>query len=231
MAQVLSSRLATKPAEADAEDIENRVLAAASICAERHGLENVIVDDIVKESGVPRTTIYRRFGNRDSILQAMIIKQSQPFMEEVAKVSMSAASFRSRVEQALTISIASLASYPWARALLDKGVSNAEMSLFESVHHQSNDGALKVLMESAEQQGLLRKGISPGDFMPWLIRQIIEIGCSLKGDTKNIQKSVQRFILPVLFPDADMQTDQTQGLCQRIDAIEHALAHIERHLA
>src|SRR4051794_26288848 len=56
--------------QADPLTVRDRVLAAAYTCVTRFGLAKTTIEDVVKESGVSRATIYRHFpGGRDELLQ------------------------------------------------------------------------------------------------------------------------------------------------------------------
>src|ERR1700694_6273031 len=49
--------------------LRDRLLAATYRCVERFGLGKTTVEDVVKESGVSRATVYRQFpGGRDELL-------------------------------------------------------------------------------------------------------------------------------------------------------------------
>ncbi|HEY5173756.1 MAG TPA: helix-turn-helix domain-containing protein, partial [Acidimicrobiia bacterium] len=53
----------------DPLSLHDRLLAATYRCVERFGLGKTTIDDIAKESGVSRATIYRQFaGGRDELL-------------------------------------------------------------------------------------------------------------------------------------------------------------------
>ena len=53
----------------DPLSLHDRLLAATYHCVERFGLGKTTIDDVVKESGVSRATIYRQFaGGRDELL-------------------------------------------------------------------------------------------------------------------------------------------------------------------
>src|SRR3954463_6470005 len=55
--------------QADPLTLLDRLFAATYRCVERFGLAKTTVEDIVKESGVSRATIYRQFpGGRDELL-------------------------------------------------------------------------------------------------------------------------------------------------------------------
>src|SRR5256885_14324556 len=53
----------------DPLSLRDRLLAATYRCVERFGLGKTTIEDVVKESGVSRATIYRQFpGGRDELL-------------------------------------------------------------------------------------------------------------------------------------------------------------------
>ena len=57
------------PPPPDPLTLRDRLLAATYRCAERFGLAKTTIEDVVKESGLSRATIYRQFpGGRDELL-------------------------------------------------------------------------------------------------------------------------------------------------------------------
>lgn len=53
--------------------VRQRLLTSAYVCVSRYGLAKTTVDDVVKESGVSRATIYRQFpGGRDELLRETV---------------------------------------------------------------------------------------------------------------------------------------------------------------
>ena len=53
----------------DPLSLHDRILAATYRCVERFGMTKTTIDDVAKESGVSRATIYRQFaGGRDELL-------------------------------------------------------------------------------------------------------------------------------------------------------------------
>jgi AcrR family transcriptional regulator len=65
---------------ADPDDLDTRILDAALAEFEAYGLRRVSVEDVAKRGGVARTTIYRRFGNKDQLLQAVILRECRRFL-------------------------------------------------------------------------------------------------------------------------------------------------------
>ncbi len=64
-----------------------RVHAATLGCIARFGLSKSTLDDIARESGVSRATIYRTFpGGREVLLQSVLMAEISRFFEELASV-------------------------------------------------------------------------------------------------------------------------------------------------
>ncbi len=62
------------------ETPEERLLNAAKSCCERWGVNKVTVDDIARESGVSRATLYRLFpGGKDILFEALRVREIDEF--------------------------------------------------------------------------------------------------------------------------------------------------------
>lgn len=65
-------------------DIESVVLDAALTCSHQLGFSKVTIDDICRESGVSRASIYRLFpGGRDVLFEALRVRELQQFFDHV----------------------------------------------------------------------------------------------------------------------------------------------------
>lgn len=74
----------TSAPETDTGSTEERVMHAALSCIARFGLSKTTLDDIARESGVSRATIYRAFpGGRDTLFDAVLTAEIQRFFEEL----------------------------------------------------------------------------------------------------------------------------------------------------
>ncbi|MQY03431.1 TetR/AcrR family transcriptional regulator [Actinomadura macrotermitis] len=72
-----ASQLAAAPAT---DGLDTRILDAALAEFEEHGLRRVGVEDVARRAGVARTTIYRRFTNKDQLVQAVILREVRLFL-------------------------------------------------------------------------------------------------------------------------------------------------------
>ncbi len=65
-------------------DVESIVLDAALACSHRLGFSKVTIDDICRESGVSRASVYRLFpGGRDVLFEALRVRELHQFFDHV----------------------------------------------------------------------------------------------------------------------------------------------------
>ena len=83
--------------------LRDRVLAAAYECVARFGIAKTTVEDVVKQSGVSRATVYRVFpGGKEQLLRAAVSWEMDRFFLRLAEEVVAAPDFASMVERGLT---------------------------------------------------------------------------------------------------------------------------------
>ncbi len=70
--------------DATADPTSTRILDATLELLTTRGLRPWGIDDVVAATGAGRTTIYRRFGDRDHLVAATIARECQTFFETIA---------------------------------------------------------------------------------------------------------------------------------------------------
>ena len=81
------------------------ILDAAVIEFERHGFRRVALDDVARRAGVSRTTIYRRFANRDELVAAVIERENIALFADIADEVKRAGPQSNYYVEAFTLSI------------------------------------------------------------------------------------------------------------------------------
>lgn len=81
------------------------ILDAALVELERHGYRRVALDDVARRAGVSRTTIYRRFANRDDLVGAVIERENVALFAAIAAELSTAAPQSNLYVEAFTSSI------------------------------------------------------------------------------------------------------------------------------
>lgn len=60
------------------------ILDAALVEFDRHGFRKVTFEDVARRAGVSRTTIYRRFANRDELVTAVMDRENARLFADIA---------------------------------------------------------------------------------------------------------------------------------------------------
>lgn len=108
--QELRDRLSAPDAGAD--DLDTRILDAALAEFETYGLRRVSVEDVAKRAGVARTTIYRRFTNKEQLLQAVILRECRRFLTAIAEATENLASPEDAVVEGFVVGLRSARTHP-----------------------------------------------------------------------------------------------------------------------
>jgi AcrR family transcriptional regulator len=79
-----------------------RLLEATYACVARFGLGKTTVDDVAKQSGLSRATIYRHFpGGRDQLMREVVAWEAGRFFGRLAEAVAGAGDFASLLQEAL----------------------------------------------------------------------------------------------------------------------------------
>ncbi|WP_280314619.1 TetR/AcrR family transcriptional regulator [Nocardia abscessus] len=68
------------------DSIESRILDAALVQFERLGVKKTTIEDIARQAGVDRVTVYRRVGSRDDVVQAVVSREVGAVLAEVTQL-------------------------------------------------------------------------------------------------------------------------------------------------
>ena len=105
---------------ADPLSLRDRLLGATYRCVERFGLGKTTVEDVVKESGVSRATIYRQFpGGRDELLQETVAWELGNYFTELADRVRDAPNLAELLERGLRFAAQSVREHAVLRKILD----------------------------------------------------------------------------------------------------------------
>ncbi|WP_301176289.1 TetR/AcrR family transcriptional regulator [Actinomadura geliboluensis] len=116
-----SDELLARLSEPDtgADDLDTRILDAALAEFETYGLRRVSVEDVAKRAGVARTTIYRRFSNKEQLLQAVILRECHRFLTAIAEATEDLASAEEAVVEGFVVGLRSARTHPLMTRVLE----------------------------------------------------------------------------------------------------------------
>lgn len=95
------------------QDLQQRILGATMRCLGRWGLSKTTLDDIAREAGCSRATVYRLFpGGKDSLLQRLAMDEVQRFFASIGDRLEGAADVEELLVDGLTEALRQLREHP-----------------------------------------------------------------------------------------------------------------------
>ncbi|UYP18655.1 TetR/AcrR family transcriptional regulator [Rhodococcus sp. Z13] len=169
----------------NAETARTQILAAADNAVERFGIVKTTIDDVARETGVSRPTIYRYFRDRDTLITALIEARARRLFRDAHAYVAHLGSFSEQLVDGLLY-------------LVDRGRRDAAIRLIVSPEHVGRSTALEgsselaarltfemwaPLIEAARARGEIREGITDAEICTWItLVELILVGRMDFGD-------------------------------------------------
>jgi AcrR family transcriptional regulator len=196
------------------------ITVATIKCIRRLGVAKVFVEDIAKESGISRRTIYRLYPNRRAIMRAVVLDRAKRMGRSVRGVLERAATFEDaviegsletlRVARADKVFVALAASDHTLTLDFDAQGSQPPLQpLFEGTWHG--------VFERARLAGKLRADLTSDEAEQWL--RSMHYLLSLREDLDDLGKEVilRKFVVPSLVASPAVINDRSAET--QIDAV------------
>jgi AcrR family transcriptional regulator len=152
--------LAFDPEVSTSDDATSeRVLDAALELAAAAGLQHLTMDDVAQRAGVGRMTVYRRFGSRTALVDALAVRECRGCLERIAAAIDPAAPADERIAAQFTETLAVIREHP----LL------AHLAHFEPeslLRELTRDGSAVFRLVREFLIGLIADGQRAGELVP-----------------------------------------------------------------
>jgi AcrR family transcriptional regulator len=196
---------------------------AVQRAVDEKGLDRVSQDDIIRHSGVPRTTLYRRYGNRDAVLAAFVLDRTAADIKECQRLAMGRGAFAERLEEIMVFAVLAAHRHKWIQSELDRGPSLAVLDLLANAMKVSSEQTLMPLLRDAKAAGICRCPAPLDELQRWLVVQIFELSRQQFASAEEARRVVRTYILPVLALDTS-----STAVGEKIDFIyQHVRALVE----
>jgi AcrR family transcriptional regulator len=159
-------------------DPRERVLAATYACVARFGMGKTTVEDVVKESGVSRASIYRLFpGGKDQLLRETVGWEMNRFFASLAEAVYDAPDFASLLEGGLVFAHRSIQEHEVLRKVLDTEPERL-LPLITVEQHRVLEFITAFLLpylEREERAGRVRPGVDLQAAADYVARMILSL--------------------------------------------------------
>jgi AcrR family transcriptional regulator len=186
------------------EDARIAVLRAAERCIGRHGIRKTTMDDIAKEAGISRPSIYRYFADREQLLIALTTEHSRALTTKARAFIAKQEDFQS----ALVEGILYLADHgrrdPFTRFLVsdEGGELGMHIRTDETIVSLTRD-FWDPFLDDALARGLMRSDLPRDTVHSWLGNLGLMVMSLLDQRPERIasvREMLQIFVVPALMP-------------------------------
>lgn len=194
----------TEPATEAGDDTHKRILDAAYDLFLDFGLRRTTIEDIAKRAGIGRPTLYRRFGDKDAVMQAVIMRESRRLITAVWSQVKDIHDPAQMLARSFVVATRTVATHPLTQRLLQTEPEfilphmTTKAGPFIDIGHMLIGPAAKKL----QAQGQL-SAVDMDYLLEALARLFISIiltpSALVSADSEEkLEKMAQVFILPLL---------------------------------
>lgn len=187
-----------------------RILEGCYACIARHGIARTTVEDVAKEAGLSRATVYRVFpAGRDDLVRETVVWEMGRFFGRLAEAVAGAPDFATLIEEGLRFARAAILEHEVLQTVL---VTEPEMLLPLMTVQTERPlrfvvGYLEPFLEREQRAGRLRDGVEVADAAEYTGRLLLSlIGSPGRWDlTDPVEVRLlvrEQLLAPVLTPEA-----------------------------
>jgi AcrR family transcriptional regulator len=152
--------------------VRERILEAGYACTARHGLGRTTVEDVAREAGVSRATVYRYFpGGREQLVGEVIAWETGRFFGRLAEAVAGAPDFASLLEAALRFAHDAVAGHEVLQKVLETEPERLLPQLTVESHRVL--GFIRSFLLPYLERERLRPGIDPAGAADYVARMLL----------------------------------------------------------
>ncbi len=186
----------------------NTILDAAFTCFQRDSIGKVTMSDIIAESGLARTTVYRHFPAKDDIISQLVLRDIDDLIRrlEEIRVAHSGHALERQVLEELDFAIGEFCRRPILAELFTRDpIRLNRLGLSDDTVIEYAQRASRSTFESIEAAGRLRSGVSLEDFTDWCNRVVMTFVITphpRQESPADMRTYIKKFIVPSLVTGA-----------------------------
>ena len=168
---ILQRALSAAATEVPDDALSERILDAVVELVAASGLRDLTMDDVAGRAGVGRMTVYRRFGDRDHLIDALAVRESRRCLAEIDATVDPGAPVDEQVAQGLVTSLRLIRDHP----VLDRFARHEPATALEALNQDGGPifaisrAFVAARIRDAERRGMVRD-VDPDHVAEVLIR-------------------------------------------------------------
>ena len=177
-------------------ETQQRIVDAAVACVKRWGIEKVTLNDIAREAGVTRPTVYSYFSNRDEVVQFALLQSAYVFAQKLLRHIENYTQPEMRVIEAMMFSLKQLPKEPSLALMSDSGLAEI-----------LNENALRQAEGNEIRRGIFRLIFAGVDVDDNELDELTEVASrflmsllTMKSNKQRSEKEMRSFLCRRLLP-------------------------------
>ena len=192
----------------EVDETAARILDGALVCWERFGVAKTTADDIAREAGCSRATLYRYLGNRDALAAALVERE----VERLVAVVSRAGAVARNLEDAVVAMMSTAAEFLEGHGVLQRVLEFEPAVLLPSL---SFEGGSVLLTEAGRRFAPVFARFVPPDratrAAEWCTRVLLaylhpDRDAAAMTDPGRVRVLVRRHVIPALTPRPTVPT-------------------------
>ncbi|MBJ7330874.1 MAG: TetR/AcrR family transcriptional regulator [Solirubrobacteraceae bacterium] len=188
--------------------VSERILDAALDLAAASGVRHLTMEDVARAAGVGRATVYRRFGDRDRLVEALNTREARRCLRTLAEAADPAAPILDQFADGFATSVRLLHEHPLLRRLVLVDRATLLKSLDDGMFELAR-GFLASRIRVAQELGLVRD-VDANQAAEVLTRvttsfALLPTSVLPLEDPEGAREVARQLLAPILFAEA---TDQ-----------------------
>src|ERR1700756_3676445 len=204
----MSVRWGNQPtAPTTTDDARERILAAAERCIDRHGIRKTTMDDVAREVGLSRPSVYRYFADRDDLLIELITRHARALLDRARKSIARQSSLPDQIVESVLYTAEHARRDPLTRHVIDPDATSLGRRMIASGTTEMMRAEMwDPVLDAALANNELPPGLPRSDIHLWLGNVTFVVMRGLEdgdGDIRRYRSILRRFVVPA-FAGANM---------------------------
>lgn len=186
-------------------DTPARILDAAEECFARYGLNKTSMEDIAREAGMSRRSVYRHFPDKAALFGRVAASRTRIFLDEIVARTAEIEGLSAQIEEVARLTNRFIREDPISAVMaredpdsLARTVSTGARPLLAMAME-----AIVPLIEAARDSGEVRADLDVARASEWIARMIFSLSATPSvtfdiGDPDQTAEFIREFLLPGL---------------------------------
>jgi AcrR family transcriptional regulator len=155
-------------------EADDAILAAARESVLQVGVRRTTATEVARRAGISRMTLYRRFGDMDSVLVALLTHEIQSLLGELAAETTELTTGRERLVATALLGVERMAADPLLARLVELDPELLLPYLVDRVgtSHHATRAALAAALDEGQADGSIRP--LDGDAASWVLVVVLQ---------------------------------------------------------